>query len=364
MGANNQETNRVKAVALKMRGRAIEDSIRGAAEALAARVEDAPDHPTPRLTNGHFPFEVALKNQIRAMEARFGALIHDAPFAMVATDPEGTISFVNALARRLFGRGEGELVGAKLSSVVSGPFIEDLQSRGAEKALQELGERAVLGIELTGHRQDGGAFPAEAQFSLIAGSDGPVVCVSVRDVGTARAEHRRLIETERRLRLVFDGLPDTVVAVNARGRITQINSTAETMFGFSRDEIVGKPASRLLPEAVVEQLSAALVAPFAATGETFRVLAARKDGTEFPVEVRLARVDDDRARSAIALIHDASEATDAHELTKVSIAFYRLIVEAAPDAMMVVRASGNIAYANARAEALFGCAAKEMAGRR
>src|SRR5437868_3796383 len=114
MGENERETNRVKAVELRMRGRALEDTIRGAAKALAVEVDDAPRRGAARSTEGHFPFEAALKAHMRGMEARFGALVQDAPYAMVVTDRDGKIAFINRFACRLFGHDGVEPLGAKL----------------------------------------------------------------------------------------------------------------------------------------------------------------------------------------------------------------------------------------------------------
>ena len=363
MAANERETNRVKAVELRMRGRALEDSIRGAAEALAVEVQGPQRRARGRSFDGHFPFEAALRAHMRAMEARFGTLVEDAPCAMVVADKDGKIALVNRLARELFGYAADEPVGASLSTIVSGPLIIEMETRGHEAALSAAGENARLGIELAGRRADGTSFPVEAVCNIVEGTDGPLVCMLLRDLGNRQAEHRRLVDLERRARLVLDGLPDAVVVANARGRITQINSAAESLFRIARDEVIGKAASRLLPETIVEQMNAALAAPFESPPGTFRATASRKGGGDFSVKVRLARVIDDKNKAVIAIFGEADPQPDDVASSSPPQGVHRLVAEASSVALLAILPDETIAYANSAAEVLFGFGAQELSGK-
>lgn len=359
MGAGDRELNRVKAVELEMRGRAIEDSIRGAARALAA---DGPDGlPARRLTaiSAAYPFETALRMKLRSMELQFAALVQNAPQAMIVVDEKANVVFSNIRAQRLFGYSDTEPLECTLWELVSGGRLEALRAKGAEAALAEIGDGAAPGIEVVGHRRDGGTFPAEIMIGLVETSNGTLSCLAVRDLGAAKAEQRRSAEVERRLRLAFDHLPDAVVVVNARARVTQFNAKAQALFGVAAHEIVGKAANRVLPEAVIEQIVAALVAPLGVVAaNNFAARIARKDGQEIAVDIRLALAEDERTRSAIIAIREEPALTSRAG----SADLRRAAAEASPQALIAVRSDGIIGFANARAETLFGASGEGLCG--
>src|SRR5450830_939189 len=93
-------------------------------------------------------------------------------------------------------------------------------------------------------------------------------------------------------RMLFEGAPNGVMAVDAAGCIIQLNAQIEKMFGYSREELIGRPAEVLVPvrfrqahAGLREKFSAAPQMRPMGTGRDF--LGVRKDESEFPVEVGL-----------------------------------------------------------------------------
>jgi PAS domain S-box-containing protein len=93
-------------------------------------------------------------------------------------------------------------------------------------------------------------------------------------------------------RILFEAAPNGVMAVDTAGCIIQLNAQIEKMFGYSREELIGRPAEVLVP-ARFRQKHAGLRKKFAAApwmrpmGMGLDLLGARKNGSEFPVEVGL-----------------------------------------------------------------------------
>src|SRR5438128_12296733 len=97
-------------------------------------------------------------------------------------------------------------------------------------------------------------------------------------------------KAEEKFRLAVEASPSGIVLVDEEGRIVLVNSQTETLFSYTREELIGQPVERLVPE----RLRAAhpghraefLRAPRArAMGAGRELFARRKDGTEFPVEI-------------------------------------------------------------------------------
>jgi len=114
------------------------------------------------------------------------------------------------------------------------------------------------------------------------------------------------------IRRILDVAPDAMVGVDADGRIVFANAAAALLFGFSREELTGMPVETLVPNtqrAAHATHRARYVADpsIRSMGMGLEVTAARKDGTSFPVEIRLSHVELDHAPVAVASIRDVTE---------------------------------------------------------
>jgi PAS domain S-box-containing protein len=92
---------------------------------------------------------------------------------------------------------------------------------------------------------------------------------------------------------LLEAAPDAMVVVNHRGEITLLNWQAEKQFGYHRDELVGQKVKNIIPEGFAERLVAdgtrsAAEALAQQIGTGIDLIARRKDGTEFPIELMLS----------------------------------------------------------------------------
>jgi PAS domain S-box-containing protein len=127
---------------------------------------------------------------------------------------------------------------------------------------------------------------------------------SAADLALA-AELRRVIDTElaRRARLalelfnqVFESAPTALLLVGPDGAIEMLNRQAESLFGYDRHELLGKPLETLVPERLrdrhVDLRTGYAAAPtLRTTGHGIEIRGLRKDGTEFPAEITLNPTD-------------------------------------------------------------------------
>jgi PAS domain S-box-containing protein len=136
------------------------------------------------------------------------------------------------------------------------------------------------------------------------------------------AEIRRLQATEAQASGLLDAAPDTIITIDAAGCMVLVNVQAETMFGYQREELLGKPIELLLPE----QFRSRHVDHRADYNEHPRtrpmgigmtLLGRRRDGTEFPVEISLSPL---RAAEGgllvTAIVRDITDRKEADERLK------------------------------------------------
>jgi len=120
------------------------------------------------------------------------------------------------------------------------------------------------------------------------------------------------VSAEGRLRDLLEAAPDAILEVDQQGRIVLMNAATEAMFGYQRDELLGQPVERLIPESARARHSAhreayramPLTRPMG-SGMVLRAL--RRDGSEFPVEISLSPVRSDGAFRVTAIIRDVTE---------------------------------------------------------
>ena len=126
---------------------------------------------------------------------------------------------------------------------------------------------------------------------------------------------------EMRFRQLLEAAPDAILEVNAAGEIVLLNQTAEKMFGYSREELLGLSVETLVPSAMRgthEQhrrsyTSRPLMRPM---GIGLGLKAQKKDGTLFPVEISLSPNPVGEELRVIAMVRDVSARKEAEDHLK------------------------------------------------
>src|SRR5271165_1819959 len=179
---------------------------------------------------------------------------------------------------------------------------------------------------------------------------------------------------ERRFRLVVEAAPNAMVMIDPAGKIVMANTQAERVFGYSRAELVGQLVEMLVPERFRShhpefrrKFSAdPQPRPMGAGRELYAV---RKDGSEFPVEIGLNPIETDDGTMVLSAIVDITARKAAELSLRESEQRYsagerrfRQVVEAAPNAMVMIDPAGKIAMVNTQTERVFGYSRAELVG--
>ncbi len=182
----------------------------------------------------------------------------------------------------------------------------------------------------------------------------------IRDQEEAVLDAVRRKQSEKRFRGLLEAAPDAMVIVDHQGTILMVNARTETLFGYTRAELMGKQVEILIPTRYKD------IHPFHRSqyykntrlrpmGADLELYALRKDATEFPVEISLSPMVTDEDNLVIAAIRDITDRKRAE-------AQFRGLLESAPDAMVVVDERGIIQLVNSQTENLFGYDRLEIVG--
>jgi PAS domain S-box-containing protein len=115
---------------------------------------------------------------------------------------------------------------------------------------------------------------------------------------------------------IVEGAPDGMVMVDGEGTMLLVNRRIEEMFGYDRDELVGRPVEVLIPErareAHVAHRDRYTSAPrIREMGSGLELTGRRRDGTELPIEVSLSPIVTDDVRHSLAIVRDVTQRKEA-----------------------------------------------------
>jgi PAS domain S-box-containing protein len=302
------------------------------------------------------PLQVRKKTQYRA-------LLEAAPDAIIVVNQSAVIVLVNTQAERLFGYSREELIGRPAKILVSENF-RDQHSHQYSRFLAAPPERpAMAGLELFGLRKDGTEFPIEIRLSPLDTKEGVLVSSAIRDI----SDRRRTEEDLRRLASIVACSDDAIVGKTMEGIITSWNGAAERIYGYSASEAIGQPVAMLVPLDRPDEVP--LLLERLKRGETvdhFETVRVGKDGKEVQIEVTVSPIRDalERIVGASTIGRDISVRKAAEKHLVQMEAKYRGLLEAAPDAVVVVNEDGEIVLLNLLTEKHFGYQRDELIGQK
>ena len=318
----------------------------------------------------------ALITQARMLqsEARYRGLLEAAPDAMVVVNVGGEIVLLNVQAEKQFGYRRDELVGQKVKNIIPEGFAERLIADGTRTAADALAQQMGTGIELIGRRKNGSEFPLEIMLSPLESTEGILVTAAIRDISArkeaeghlAQIEEKRrlgadaLRESEERYRMLLDGVQTyAIFMMDAQGNVLSWNAGAERIKGYTSAQIIGHNFSCFFPPEDVKRGRPEEVLRITAAGGRHEEqgMRVRKDGSQFLASLVFTALRDSAGnlRGFSEFSHDLSE-------SKESGAKYQALLEAAPDAMVVVNVAGEIVLLNVQAEKQFGYSRHELVG--
>jgi PAS domain S-box-containing protein len=177
-----------------------------------------------------------------------------------------------------------------------------------------------------------------------------------------RLGEEALRESEGKYRLLLDGVQNyAIFMMDPRGQILSWNAGAERIKGYSADQIIGHNFSCFFPREDIERGRPQEILGLTTVNGRHEEqgMRVRKDGSRFLANVVFTALRDaaGNLRGFSEFSHDLSE-------SKASEARYRNLLEAAPDAMVVVNVSGEIVLLNVQAETQFGYSRDELLGQK
>jgi len=268
-----------------------------------------------------------LENQIR-----YQSLLASLPIGILTIDKTGRIDTVNPAVEELLGYASSEIVGKKLEELVTSPSGQPLpiMARQAHTAVAKCRNNKILPVQITfselltkgqilytGFLRDI-TVDVQIRETLQRAHDELETRVREESAEVARlsdalkAEISERTWAQEQFRIAVESAPNGMLIVDQEEEIALVNAHIEQLFGYNRDELLGRPVENLLPERFRSKHPGQQETLFMSSNERWigrdrELYGLRKDGTEFPVEIGLNPIHTPRGKGVLVAVVDVTE---------------------------------------------------------
>src|SRR5438876_2513777 len=301
LGVGRDVTERIKA----------EEALRKAHDELELRVQER----TIALSEANEELRARTKaleaseEALRETNETLRALFHASPLAIIAMYPMGIVTMWNRAAERIFGWSKQDVLG-RPTPVVPEAKREEFHAL-RERVLR--GESVTL-METQRQKKDGSLIEVSIATAPIYGANDEIrgIIVVYDDITERKLAEEALRESEERFRSLTHSTNDAVIVGDHDGRMLSGNQGAQIMFGYTEAEVLNQPLTLLMPTRYHEPHRRAIervnqTGKTKLVGRTIELEGLRKDGTEFPLELSLAKWDTRAGAFFGGIIRDLTE---------------------------------------------------------
>lgn len=288
--------------------------------------------------------EIQKQNELlrKTHEERFRNFAESANEAIISADGTGNIIYCNKGSEKIFGYSIEESVGQSLTLLMPEEFREAHKAGFAR--FISTGRGSVIGktVELVGQKKNGAQFPIEISISTWGESGKIFFTAIIRDITERKSAEEILRQKEKKFRGLLESAPDGNVIVDKEGTIVLVNAQTEKIFGYAREELLGQKVEVLIPARFKDKHPGHRGQFFAAPrvrsmGAGLDLWGARKDGSEFPIEISLSPLETEEGMFVTAAIRDVSERKRAEKALRESEERYRTLFDSIDEGFCIIQ---------------------------
>ena len=295
--------------------------------------------------------------ELKESEERYRAVVEQAAEGILLIDVDTKrVLEANAAYQDLLGYSLEEILQLSLYNLV--PYPAESMDCYVRQVLEQ---KSYVSGQRRHRRKDGSLVDVEVSASLISYGSRGTICIVVRDI----TERKQTEEIRARLAAIVESSDDAIISKTLDGTITSWNHGAEKIYGYSSEEIVGKPVSVLVPtdrpDEIPEILEKVGRGEAIDNYETVRIA---KDGRRLDVSLTISPVKDLSGNlvGASTIARDITERRRTESELRLSEARFRAMIEQSPLSIQVLSPDGQTLQVNRAWEELWGVTLQDIAG--
>ncbi|HXZ03685.1 MAG TPA: PAS domain S-box protein, partial [Ktedonobacteraceae bacterium] len=274
---------------------------------------------------------VEAEQQLREKEEQYRGIFEATTDGLIISDWDGIIVEVNPAACRMFGYSREEFLGLSPTTTVH-PASLSLVAESM-RSIQVGGQAQAQLVNL---RKDGTSFPTEVHGTTFTYLGRPHSLGVVRDITERVEAEQQLLEREEQYRSIFESTYDAINIIDLDGYFIEVNPAFCRMFGYTREELLGKHASITTAPETLSVLDDALNT--FKEGRDYQTVVARgvrKDGTPFYAESHGTTLTYRGKPHALSVSRDVTERVEAERQLRESEEQYRGVFETTYDGLVI-----------------------------
>ncbi|GAA4648728.1 hypothetical protein GCM10023116_10010 [Kistimonas scapharcae] len=298
---------------------------------------------------------------------------------IITINAKGMIASFNKGAQTIFGYTPEDVLHQNVKMLMPEPYHS--QHDGYLANYLQTGDAKVIGIgrDVIGLRKNGEEFPLWLGISEIESGGETLFIGMVRDCTEKKQAEDKLLEAKERaeqerlfVTSILDNTLDGIITINAKGMIASFNKGAQTIFGYTPEEVLHQNVKMLMPEPYHSQHDGYL-ANYLQTGDAKvigigrDVIGLRKNGEEFPLWLGISEIESGGETLFIGMVRDCTEKKlaedkllEAKERAEQERLFVTSILDNALDGIITINAKGKIASFNKAAQTIFGYSPEDV----
>jgi len=309
-----------------------------------------------------------LKHAQKSLERnalRFRALAEYAIDGIITTDADGNILYFNKTLLEMFDYNEGELEGAKITTLMPERYRDKLYD--TLNTFRITGEHRLVGrtIETFGLKKGGDEFPFEMSLTKWEFEEEVYFTSIIRDISERKEAENALKISEEKYKALFDNASDGIFLME-NGRFVECNKKALEIFGATRDQIIGltpvdfspdkQPDGQKSEEKAMELINQTLQG----NPQYFEWTHLQPTGKSFYAEISLNRLEIKGKYLIQAIVRDVTERKEAEEKLKESREQINAIFNTVMSGLVLFDHKGDIKFVNKHMTTLFGYEPSEL----
>jgi PAS domain S-box-containing protein len=302
----------------------------------------------------------SLYTQVQVAEKNYRSIFENAVEGIFQATPEGRFLTVNPAMARILGYDSPEEVIEQITDVGHQLYVNPSDRIVAARLQDEVG--ILLGFEFEAYRKNGQTIWLSLNRRSAYDKDGRELYRegSIEDITERKQAEEGLRESEARKRAILESALDCIVTMDHMGLVVDWNPAAERTFGFMGADAIGKEMADLIIPPRFRERHRRGLADYLTTnkgpvlGNRLELSAVTADGSEFPIELAITRIESEGLPMFTGYIRDITERKRAEQELSKSEERYRDLVENAQDIIYSHDLQGNYTSSNKAAEEITG----------